>query len=66
MMTVRLTHYFTRRAESRLDEDELTALINLVAFNPTIGVLIGGTGGLRKVRIGLGGRGKSGGARVIY
>ncbi len=30
------------------------------------GVLIQGTGGLRKMRIGLSGRGKRGGGRVVY
>lgn len=34
--------------------------------NPELGDLIPGTGGLRKVRWGLPGRGKRGGARVIY
>jgi len=29
-------------------------------------VVIPGAGGLRKVRFGFGGRGKSGGARIIY
>ena len=37
-----------------------------LAFNPTAGDLIPGTGGVRKVRWGLEGRGKRGGARVIY
>jgi hypothetical protein len=34
--------------------------------NPGIGDLIRGGGGIRKVRIAIGVRGKSGGARVIY
>ncbi len=33
---------------------------------PTCGDLIPGNGGLRKVRIGRGGSGKRGGARVVY
>jgi hypothetical protein len=37
-----------------------------LARNPTLGVLIRGTGGLRKMRVGFGGRGKRGGGRVIY
>ena len=37
-----------------------------LASNPTAGVVIRGTGGLRKMRVGLAGRGKRGGARVIY
>jgi hypothetical protein len=38
----------------------------LIAYEPTCGDLIPGTGGLRKVRVGRGGSGKRGGARVIY
>ena len=41
-------------------------MIDLIAYEPTCGDLIPGTGGLRKVRIGRGGSGKRGGARVIY
>jgi hypothetical protein len=41
-------------------------VIDLIAYNPTCGDLIAGTGGLRKVRVGRGGSGKRGGARVIY
>jgi hypothetical protein len=37
-----------------------------LAADPTAGALIPGGGGLRKLRIGLSGRGKRGGARVIY
>jgi hypothetical protein len=37
-----------------------------LAANPTAGTLIQGTGGVRKLRWGLEGRGKRGGARVIY
>lgn len=38
----------------------------VVAADPTVGDLIKATGGLRKLRIPLEGRGKRGGARVIY
>jgi hypothetical protein len=38
----------------------------MIAREPTCGVLIEGMGGVRKVRIAAGGRGKRGGARVIY
>lgn len=37
-----------------------------LASDPTCGVVIPGCGGLRKVRFGFGGRGKRGGARIIY
>ena len=41
-------------------------MVDLIAYEPTCGDLIPGTGGLRKVRVGRGGSGKRGGARVIY
>ena len=41
-------------------------MVNLVAASPEVGDLIPGTGGLHKVRVGFGGRGKRGGLRVIY
>src|ERR1035437_6996355 len=36
------------------------------AANPDLGALIRGGGGIRKVRVAVGSRGKRGGARVIY
>ena len=41
-------------------------LQNILQMNPEIGDLIQNTGGARKVRMALPGKGKSGGARVIY
>jgi hypothetical protein len=35
-------------------------------LNPIKGKVIRGSGGLRKIRYGVSGRGKSGGVRVIY
>jgi hypothetical protein len=49
-----------------MDEAERVLLVDYLAWNPTAGDLIPGTGGVRKVRWGLQGRGKRGGARVIY
>jgi mRNA-degrading endonuclease RelE of RelBE toxin-antitoxin system len=48
------------------DEIERWAFIDFVARNPTAGVVIPGTGGIRKLRWSGSGRGKRGGARVIY
>lgn len=50
----------------RLNDSALSALENLILLNPEVGDIIEGTGGARKMRISLDGRGKSGGARVIY
>ena len=38
----------------------------MLASDPERGEIMQGTGGVRKVRVAVGGRGKSGGARVIY
>ena len=38
----------------------------MLARDPECGEIMQGTGGVRKVRVALAGRGKSGGARVIY
>ena len=58
---------FDRRAErAGLDEDDLSELARLLVERPQFGPVIPGTGGARKVRVRLPGRGKSGGARVIY
>ena len=49
-----------------MDDAERTALIDFLAYNPSAGTVIPGTGGIRKIRWALDGRGKRGGARVIY
>ena len=47
------------------DDDLLTLQLELLE-NPTKGKLVRGSGGARKIRMALRGRGKSGGSRVIY
>jgi hypothetical protein len=47
-------------------DDELRQLQNLIMDDPAAGDVIVKGKGLRKIRIPLQGRGKSGGARVIY
>ena len=49
-----------------LDSESLKTLEQILLSNPKLGDVIQGTGGARKMRIQLEGRGKSGGARVIY
>ncbi len=66
MHTVLETATFTARAERRLTVEELYATIDAIAKNPAAGDVIKDTGGVRKIRVAVGGRGKSGGARVIY
>lgn len=57
---------YRSRADELLAQEERDAVIDLVAYEPTCGDLIPDSGGLRKVRIGRGGLGKRGGARVVY
>jgi hypothetical protein len=64
--TVAETPEFLSAARKLLDEAERTALVDYLAHNPTAGDLIPATGGVRKLRWRLEGRGKRGGARVIY
>jgi hypothetical protein len=45
---------------------QYAVLQNAIAGNPEAGDLIRGSGGVRKLRWGLAGRGKRGGVRVIY
>lgn len=47
-------------------DEELRAVQNTILDRPDAGDLIPGGGGLRKLRAAIGGRGKRGGARVIY
>ena len=49
-----------------MDDEERAELVKYLAFNPTVGDMIPGSGGVRKIRWALEGRGKRGGARVIY
>ncbi|MCR4718705.1 MAG: type II toxin-antitoxin system RelE/ParE family toxin [Firmicutes bacterium] len=49
-----------------LSDEDLRNLENALLENPQMGDLIQGTGGARKLRIQLEGRGKRGGGRVIY
>lgn len=64
--TVAETPIYLSRAEKLMSENEREAIVELLAASPEIGDLIPETGGLRKVRVPLAGRGKRGGARVIY
>jgi hypothetical protein len=64
--TVVETPTFVRQAEALLSEEERQDLISYLAHNPEAGDVIQGTGGVRKVRFAVGGKGKRGGVRTIY
>ena len=66
MQTVAETPTFTRQSDGIFSEDEKRTLIDFLARNPLAGAEIRGTGGVRKLRFAASGRGKRGGARVIY
>jgi len=57
---------FLAATKKLMDETEREKLTVYLAYNPTAGDVVPGSGGVRKVRWALEGRGKRGGARVIY
>lgn len=59
------TREFERQASRFFTFDELETLKVHLAYNRLAGVVIPGTGGVRKLRWAMPGRGKRGGARVI-
>lgn len=66
MQAVVETPRYLADAERLFTADEREAIVDLVASDPRCGVVIPGGGSIRKVRVGFGGRGKRGGARVLY
>lgn len=60
------TPAFIGKASKIMSDDERASIVDMIAANPRMGVLIQGTGGLRKARFGIGDRGRRGGGRVIY
>ncbi len=51
---------------SLIDDNSYSRLQENLVLNPESGDLIQGTGGLRKIRWNLSGKGKRGGIRIIY
>jgi hypothetical protein len=60
------TPIFTKEVLDLLDDDEYRALQLALIFRPEQGAIIPGSGGLRKLRWGVRGRGKRGGLRIIF
>jgi mRNA-degrading endonuclease RelE of RelBE toxin-antitoxin system len=57
---------FTKYIFDYLSEDEFWGLQNFLIQYPEAGKVIRGSGGIRKVRWSMSGKGKRGGARIIY
>lgn len=60
------TKLFTRLVEDYLNDEEYSQLQLALVADPEVGSIIPGSGGVRKMRWGIAGRGKRGGLRVIY
>jgi hypothetical protein len=60
------TSIFTRQITALLSDEDYGKFQLLLAANPGLGALINGGGGIRKIRVAIGSRGKRGGARVVY
>ena len=60
------TKLFTRLVQEYLSDDEYSELQQVLIANPEAGAVVPGSGGIRKLRWGVAGRGKRGGIRVIY
>lgn len=60
------TSLFSRLLHEHLSDEEYRRLQMHLIEHPDVGAIIRGSGGVRKVRWAAGGKGKSGGVRVIY
>ena len=66
MQTIVELPEFQARADSLLTDREKQGVINYLSVHPQAGIVMQGTGGIRKFRWASGHKGKSGGVRVIY
>lgn len=65
-MVIVETSIFTRQVQVLLSDEEYRQLQMALVLHPDMGTVIPGSGGLRKTRWSLAGRGKRGGVRIIY
>lgn len=65
-MIFRETRAFSRRLTELLSDEDFRLLQVSMLLKPGQGSVIPGGGGMRKMRWALPGRGKNGGARIIY
>lgn len=57
---------FTKCVYDYLSDDEYLGLQSFLLLYPESGKVVPGSGGVRKIRWAMAGKGKSGGVRVIY
>jgi hypothetical protein len=60
------TPEFLAATRRLMDDEERALLVDYLAQHPAAGDLIPGAGGVRKLRWALEGKGRRGGARVVY
>lgn len=66
MITIADTPPYVKKALKLLSSTERNELISYLSLHPKEGVVIEGSGGIRKLRWARGASGKSGDVRVIY
>ena len=66
MITIIETQQFADKAGKIISEAEKDRLFDFIARKPEAGDIIPGTGGVRKLRFAIEGKGKRGGVRIIY
>lgn len=68
VVKVKATPKFLQLAQKAVTSESLQELVDELTCNPEKGVVIAGTGGIRKLRwrTGKNNKGKSGGVRVLY
>ena len=65
-MVIKETSIFTKQIQGLVSDDEYSEFQNDLIENPELGDIIKKSGGIRKVRMAVKGKGKRGGARVLY
>ena len=65
-MEIYETSVFTKQITGLISDEAYRDLQRVLVVNPLTGALIKNSGGLRKLRWRIAGKGKSGGIRVIY
>ena len=65
-MEIKETPIFTKQIINLMPDKDYNLLQIALILNPELGPIIKGSGGIRKIRWSLPGKGKQGGSRIIY